>query len=151
MNSLTTFILCLATALPAKSVVTDSYVAKVGFIESSNRPGVVGDAGRSVGQYQMSKDAWIDAQRACPSLAVYSYTRHAKNEPVARLVAKAYLSHIESRLKSEGVANPTPIQVYMAYNMGVSGARKFGFNPASNRLSTGLQARYRRISAQLAR
>lgn len=152
MNRTTTIaLLMLTSCLQASTLVTDAFVRQVSLIESSHRASVVGDNGRSVGQYQLSRAAWTDAQIAQPNLARFSYDRFATHPEVSKLVAKAYLKHLESGLARNGIKNPTPIQLYMAYNMGMGSAKRFGFNPQSKALSGQLRARYERISKQLPR
>ena len=152
MNKAATLLLLMtATALRATTLVTDAFVRQVSLIESSHKATAVGDSGRSVGQYQLSRAAWKDAQASESRLASYSYDRFATDPEVSRMVAAAYLRTLERGLARNGINNPTPIQLYMAYNMGLGSARRFGFDPASSGLSDRLRARYRRISAQLPR
>lgn len=116
--------------------VTDGFLDKLAVIESSERCTAIGDKGRSLGCFQLKREAWDDACRRNGANWEYSKA-NAFNYPIARQVAQWHCEWIAERLKANGI-KPTPMRVYMCYAMGFSGAMKNGLNtnidyPALNR------------------
>lgn len=127
--------LLLATSFcEAKSIVDSDLVHKVGIIESNLNEDAVGDNGRSRGAFQISQEAWADA-------AAYNRVNAGPHDPVLstdwKLFAHDYtMSHLAAELilqmhEARMIKNrikPTPMKLYMAYNMGFMGALGYNFN-----------------------
>lgn len=118
----------------AKSIVTDDLVHKVAIIESNINDDAVGDNGRSLGAFQISQEAWADAVayhrvNAGPHdyFLTSDWKRGAHDYTTARHAAELILKMHEDRMIKNRI-KPTPFKLYMAYNMGYSGASQFGFN-----------------------
>ena len=116
--------------------VTDGFLQKVAIIESNEQCTAVGDRGASLGRYQIQRSAWIDACRRNGENWQYNKD-NAFNYTMAHQVAKWHFEWIADTLKKRGV-KVTEMSLYMAYNKGVVGASRFGFNiqindPAMNR------------------
>ena len=136
--------------LNAKPVITEKFLDSVGMIESNFNPKAVGDKGRALGIYQLHQGAWTDSciwlENNDDGKAEYEYSlaiksingdwkKLAKDPDISRVVAKGYFDLLLFRFNRQGI-NPTQLQLYMAYNMGFTGAKKFDFNPANPRLDS---------------
>jgi len=133
MNRLLSLLLAVASC-EAKSLVTSDLVHKVGIIESNLNENAVGDDGRSLGAFQISEAAWADAvayNRVTagpydPLLSsnwkVYAYD-YTTSHHAAELILKM---HEERMIRNK--VKPTPMKLYMAYNMGYKQASDFRFN-----------------------
>lgn len=116
--------------------VTQGFLDKIALIESEQRCTAVGDRGASLGRYQIQRSVWTDS---CARNGVdWQYNRdNAFNYPLANQVAKWHLEWIVDNLQKRGI-KPNEMVVYMAYNKGLNGARRLGYNtqlddPALNR------------------
>lgn len=116
--------------------VTQGFLDKIAMIESEQRCTAVGDRGASLGRYQIQRSVWTDC---CARNGVdWKYNRdNAFNYPLANQVAKWHLEWIVDNLQKRGI-KPNEMVVYMAYNKGLNGARRLGYNtqlddPALNR------------------
>lgn len=137
MKRIITIILSSLVAYAKGSVVTNDFLDKVAVIESNNNPNAVGDRGRAIGAYQMHEPAFREActylgiktgQRAFwNDIIAADHKRYAKTD-YAKTVARAYFEILENQMKKRGII-PTEENLYMAYNMGFEGARKYRFNP----------------------
>ncbi len=127
--------LLLATSFcEAKSLVDSDLVHKVGIIESNIDESAVGDNGRSLGAFQISEAAWADAVAynrvtAGPHDAHLSteWKRWAHDYTMSHYAAELILKMHEERMIKNRI-KPTPMKLYMAYNMGYSSAQGFNFN-----------------------
>ena len=91
-------------------------------LESADGLFTVGDNGRSLGPYQLSKAAWLDvnAWRKAHNLAVLDYTENVWSETVSRGYAADYLRILHARLAKNLDRSPSSAELYAAYNMGVA-------------------------------
>jgi hypothetical protein len=131
------YTLLLALCLQAQAMeITDGFLNKVAAIESNERCTAVGDRGASLGRYQIQRSAWVDACRRNGEDWAYNMD-NAFNYPMAHQVAKWHFEWLAQTLKRRGV-RVNEMTLYMAYNKGVTGASRLGFNtqindPAMNR------------------
>lgn len=123
------------TCLEAKSIVTDDLLDKFAMIESNFNYNAVGDEGKALGAWQMHKDAWHDGcmwlanntnQRSAWTYYSKEHKEKALEPEISRSVAFAYLKILEQQMRRDKV-EVTPIKLYMAWNMGLSGAHQFYF------------------------
>jgi hypothetical protein len=117
-----------ACALPrslSARPTTTTLLDRIAFIESSNRPAVIGDGGLARGLYQMHLAAVLDCG------GTRADWLNLTNKATADKFAGLYLAKMRAQLVKRGVAQPTDAQLYMAWNLGVGGAAKRGFNPAN--------------------
>jgi hypothetical protein len=101
-------------------------------IESSGGRFVSGDAGRSLGHFQMQKAAWADVLewRKKQSFPTHDYQLHVFDSRISRLYAADYLTILHTRLTAQYNREPTAGELYAAYNMGLSGFRKCHYDIA---------------------
>lgn len=117
----------------------EQFLPRLAAIESSGNPDAVGDKGKSLGLYQISKEAWRDstdwARLNCPEwlgLSCFNglgkdYKKECLNPDTARWVATFYLMYLAKRIKDSGY--PVNMKtLYMAYNCGFSKANSFCFD-----------------------
>jgi len=143
-----------------ESIVTDKFLTSVALIESNGNPNAVGDKGKSLGMFQMSKEAFQDAYSYCRMVNNYDvhwllleygktdYKSAMKDPTLQKLFAKAYLQFIEHSLIKKKI-KPTELKIYMCYNMGVYGAMTYMFNHNDINLSTQKKAIFLRASKYL--
>ncbi len=112
------------------SVVTEHFLDQVAMIESSGGKYLVGDQGKSLGAFQMSRAAWTDATAFRKRLGqtVYRYEDGVMNMKICRSYAASYLKLLEGRLKRLMGRQPTAGHVYAAYNWGLSNLKKARFD-----------------------
>jgi hypothetical protein len=125
------------SCLKAKSIVTDELVDKFAIIESNYNHEAVGDGGKALGAWQMHKAAVYESvtnlyRRTGTDLRgrYFDFTFNMKfmKEPViSRMLAKEYMCILEKQFTTLKV-KVTPIKLYMAWNMGFSGAKNYDFN-----------------------
>lgn len=108
--------------------IQDCIVDAVGFAESRNTPGSVGDNGSALSAFQIWQSAWDDANtyRIEQGLRPISRSRWTDHS-LAREICRSYLALIQARLIKAGV-KPTPDRLYLCYTMGYAGAKKIGFD-----------------------
>lgn len=129
-------LLIAAVSCEAKSIVTEDFVHKIAIIESNCNPDAIGDGGRSRGAFQIQEAAWSEAvaYSIChstvhsPSLST-NWKEYSMDYETAFWAASYILKSHEDRMIRNKV-KPTPIKLYMAYNMGFNHAAQFGFNPS---------------------
>jgi hypothetical protein len=99
----------------------EEFLRAVCFVESSNGQFVYGDSGRSLGDFQLSESAWMDVNnwRKARRLRTYSYDRHVFNSFINKVYASNYMSIIYAELSRKLGRQPTPGEVYAAYNIGL--------------------------------
>ena len=100
---------------------SEDFLSAVRFVESSNGQNLVGDEGRSLGDFQISEAAWIDvsSQRKARGLRAYDYRHHVLVPKINRLYASEYFSLIHQQLRKKYKRPPTHAELYAAYNMGL--------------------------------
>jgi hypothetical protein len=122
------------SCLNAKSIVTDDLVDKFAIIESNYNHEAVGDGGRALGAWQMHKEAVYESLSN-----IYRKTgndfrsvgmgwkKSTMFDPTqSRMIARGYMLILEEQMHKLKV-EVTPIKLYMAWNMGFSGARSYRF------------------------
>jgi len=119
-------------------------------VESSGGRFVSGDAGRSLGHFQIQKAAWADVVewRNNQSLPTHDYQTHVFDSRISRLYAADYLTILHTRLKSQYNREPTAGELYAAYNMGLSGFKKCHYDLAQVNLVT--RGKCKKIMANVA-
>jgi hypothetical protein len=125
--------LSVAPALPGTSqgwLDVERMLDGIAFVESSSGKFLVGDGGKSLGMFQLSRKAWADVNkaRAKAGLATYGYDRNVMNHDINRAYARDFITILQSRLKSTLGRTPTVEQVYASFNMGFEGFRRCGFD-----------------------
>lgn len=133
MKSVLSLLLAFASC-EAKSIVNEDLIHKVGIIESNLNENAVGDNGRSLGAFQISQEAWADAVAYCRVNAgphdfflTSDWKRGAHDYEQSHRAAGMILKMHEERMIKNRI-KPTPMKLYMAYNMGYMGASQFNFN-----------------------
>lgn len=133
MKRILSFLLACSTC-QAKSIVTEDFVNQVGIIESNLKTDAVGDDGESLGAFQISRRAWADAVAySAITSGPHEYNLpadwkgHAHDFEMSQRAATLILKMHEERMLRNKI-KPTPIKLYMAYNMGYYGASQHGFD-----------------------
>lgn len=100
----------------------ERFLQAVRYVESTDGLYTWGDNGRSLGDYQLSEAAWIDvnAWRKARRLPLFDYEIHVWNRNVSRVYAADYLSILHHELKKRLNRPPKVVEVYAAYNMGLT-------------------------------
>lgn len=106
------------------SIVDEQFLDDVAVIESNMDAAAVGDNGKARGAYQFHRSAWAQANAVAGTNHHYDL---AHNWFVSRRLAKAYLIWLEGCIRDAGY-KPTKINLYMAYNMGLSGSLRYAFD-----------------------
>jgi hypothetical protein len=121
----------------------DRLLDAVRLIESSGGLYLYGDGGRSLGDFQMGRAAWADvnARRRVRGETVYDYNRHVLNPEINRLYAAEYLAILRGQLKRHLRREPTPGELYAAYNMGFRQFSRCGFDLRRVNQTTARKAR----------
>jgi len=99
----------------------------IGAVESGMNYAAIGDGGRALGAWQVHVAAWVTAnqwrqKQGLPTIS-RSHWRVPENQ---RNIAVAYVTWCKERLIADGILEPSPEQIYLAYSMGYSGAKKIG-------------------------
>lgn len=133
-------LLISSLSLEAKSIVTDDFLDKVAMIESNFNFNAKGDNGKALGAWQLHQPAWDDScnyMKFCRpndeeiiDVMKTNYKKWAFDPVVSRSVARQYFLLLEDKMRKQKV-KVTPISLYMAYNMGYSGASKWDFDHKS--------------------
>ena len=110
----------LATAQANEWQPPEEFLKAVCFVESSNGLFTYGDGGRSLGDFQLSESAWMDVNswRRARKLKTYSY-KNVFNSSISRIYASNYMSILYGELTRKLKRQPTPAELYAAYNMGL--------------------------------
>lgn len=99
----------------------------IGAVESGMNYAAVGDGGKAVGAWQVHVAAWITANQWREKQGMPKVSRKEWRVPEnQRAIAVAYVSWCRERLVDDGILNPTPEQIYLAYSMGYSAAKAIG-------------------------
>lgn len=125
VTHLTTMAAALLAPMP------DAWVDAVEQVESSGRGADTpdGDGGRASGPFQFWAVAWADcsAVRKKLGMPVYPY-RMAKDPVIARSYAKVWLAHLRKQLDAKLGRSPTLGETWLAWNLGLKGYGRFGFD-----------------------
>lgn len=125
------YALLLALCIQAQAYeITDGFLHKIAIIESNEQCTAVGDSGRSLGRYQIQRSAWEDACRRNGENWKYCKD-NAFNYPMAHQVARWHFEWLAQTLEKRNV-KVNEMTLYMAYNKGITGAARLGFNTQSN-------------------
>ena len=146
------------TCLKAKSIVTDDLLDKFAMIESNYNYTAVGDGGKALGAWQMHKAAVYESLNMLYrktgnkfSDCGITWNKETMFDPLkSRMIAKAYMLILEEQMNRLNI-KPTPISLYMAWNMGFSGARQYRFNYESMGLDSKRASILRRANYILSR
>lgn len=100
--------------------------------ESDNRTHAIGDNGKAFGAYQMHKVAWDDANshRKAMGMEQIPWSRKMEREAQDQMV-ESFVSITSYRFFAAYARAPLPSEVYMAYTMGFSAAKRIGFKPSA--------------------
>ena len=107
----------------------ERFLKAVRQVESSGGRFLVGDEGRSLGEFQISEAAWLDVNswREARSLKTYDYRENVMNAFINRVYASNYLSFLHDQLRRRLGRQPTLGEMYAAYNMGLKAFAECGF------------------------
>ncbi len=135
MKSLLTLFVFLCRSLALKAAVwrpDARLLDAVCQVESNHGKYTYGDKGRSLGHFQMQKEAWSDVSewRKKRSLPTYDYRRHVFNPQISRGYAAHYLTILHDRLLQQYKREPTAGELYAAYNLGMAAFRKCNYSLA---------------------
>ena len=122
-------LLLQATSSAAEDLASNKFLNAVMLVESGGR-NVTGDNGKARGPFQFWAATWshVTSLRRQANLPVYSYTEGASNTLLARRYAQTYFRWIEKNLRRQGCKHPTHADLYAAYNLGLTGYRRRGFD-----------------------
>jgi len=132
-------LLLSAVGLQAQPITTQ-FIDRVAIIESNFNYAAVGDSKKARGAWQLHEGAYQDAMKwyeitngknesnYVMTAAIRPWKDCAHDPYISRIVATYYFKLLEHRFNKRGI-KPTQLQLYMAYNMGFSGAALFEFNP----------------------
>jgi len=146
------------TCLEAKSIVTDDLIDKFAMVESNYNHLAVGDSGKALGAWQMHKVAVDESLNTIyrktgndfRNLGM-GWNKKTMFDPLqARMIAKAYMLILEEQMVKRGY-KPTPISLYMAWNMGFTGAKSYSFKYDSYALDSKRSSILRRANQILSR
>ena len=125
-----TLILALSAALLVSEAIPEATIKAVEQVESSGRGALTpnGDGGLARGPLQWHSVAWKDcsAIRRKAGLKVYPYA-DASVPSKARDYARTWLTALSVRLAAEIGRQPFPGEVWLAWNLGWSGFKRYGF------------------------
>lgn len=116
-------ILCLWTGnVFADWRPSTEFLRAVRQIESCDGRFIYGDDGRSLGDFQIREGAWADVNqwRKSRGLKTYDYQQHVFNRFINRTYAADYISLLYRQLERQFRREPTPAEIYAAYNMGMT-------------------------------
>ena len=127
-------------------------------VESNYNHLAIGDSGKALGAWQMHKDA-VDESLSSLYRKTGSdfrpigmgWNKETMFDPLqSRMIARAYMTILEDQMNKLG-HKPTPISLYMAWNLGFSGARSHRFNYESYSLDNKRTSILRRANQILSR
>lgn len=103
-------------------------LAAIAQVETGADHDAVGDGGRSRGAWQMSEAAWMDVtrRRTKYGLAVYPWSAAHRHNPSV-IYATDHLITLNDRLSSALKREPTPQELYAAWNLGYTGFKRRKF------------------------
>ena len=151
-------LLLSAVGLQAQPITTD-FIDRVAIIESNFNYAATGDKRNGTplarGAWQLHESAYQDGMKWYEitngknesnfvlTAAIRPWKDCAHDPYISRIVATYYFKLLEFRFNKRGI-NPTRLQLYMAYNMGFSGAALYEFNPYTHTLPADRYATLRR-------
>ena len=117
----------LSVAIAAMQPVPETWLDAVAQIESKNRS-VSGDNGKAAGVFQFHSGTWGDCSKVRKAAGLKTYPYSKANDPVvAREYARTWLSYLRVKL-TEAIGRPPHLgEVWLAYNMGLTGFRKYSY------------------------
>jgi len=99
----------------------------IGAVESGMNYAAVGDNSKAVGAWQVHVPAWITANQWREKNNLPKISRKEWRVPDnQRYIAVAYVTWCRERLVEDGIKEPTPEQIYLAFSMGYSAAKAIG-------------------------
>ena len=112
-----------------ESINEEKFLDAVSWAESRNDADAVGDKGSARGMFQFHEVTWMHVSmlRERQGLMTYSY-KYAFVPEVAEMYAKSYFKWVKFQYIKEGIYEPTPTQLYLAYGMGFEGAKTISFD-----------------------
>jgi hypothetical protein len=119
---------------------SEAMLRAVRHVESDDGRLIIGDHGKSLGDYQISEAAWVDvnAWRKSRGMATFAYESGVWSERISREYARDYLRMLHRELAKRLCRPPTAVEVYAAYNQGLSsfaqGHYHVGFQTAATRI-----------------
>ena len=125
-----TLVLALSAALLTSEAIPEQTLQAVEQVESSGRGAKTprGDGGKALGCLQWHSVAWKDcsAIRRKAGLDVFPYA-DAAVPAKARDYARTWLTVLKVRLAGEIGRQPHPGEIWLAWNLGWTGFRRYGF------------------------
>jgi len=121
---------CFAVMAFAQAVeVNGALIHAVAMVESNNNHRAVGDQGKANGAFQMWKPAWSDCSRWLKKngFKTTSYEKGVNDPTISHQYCKIYLSLLHSQLRRKMGRDPSAAELYAAYNLGVRGFERRGF------------------------
>ena len=121
----------IATAALAGEPVPNRWLDAIQQVETGgqkNPDKAVGDSGLAKGRFQFHRSAWTDcsAVRKSQGKPVYPYSK-ASDPIIATEYARTWLGYLRERMTLEIGRPALAHEVWLAYNMGFSGFKKYGF------------------------
>lgn len=137
-------IAALAIAAAVAEPVPKTWLDAVQSVETggeANPDKAVGDGGKARGRFQFHRSAWADCSivRKAQGKPVHPYSK-ATDPVIATEYAKTWLTALRERLTAEIGRPAMAHEVWLAYNLGFVGFKRFSFQPS---LVTD-EARYRK-------
>ncbi len=122
----------LAAMAVIVSPVPDKWIDDIEQVESAGKACAIGDGGKAIGSFQFWSTAWADCSkvRKEQGLPVYPYAPGARSPKRSREYATTWLNHLRHRLSQDIGREANIAEVWLAYNLGYEGFRKYGFRPA---------------------
>ena len=117
-----------SNAAPSKKLVSDKFLHAVMLVESNGRA-ITGDNGNARGHFQFWRRTWdhVTSIRRKANLPTYGYSA-ANNLLQSQAYARTYFEWLEKGLKRNGCTHPTHADLYAAFNLGLAGYKKRGFD-----------------------
>lgn len=151
-------LLISCSCIQAKSIVTDDLVDKFAMVESNYNHLAIGDGGKALGAWQMHKNAVDESLNSLYRKTGNDFrpmgmgwNKNTMFDPLkSRMIARAYMVILEEQMNKLG-HKPTPISLYMAWNLGFTGARSKNFNYQSYYLDNKRASILRRANQILSR
>jgi hypothetical protein len=127
-------IAAIAVAAVTAEPVPNTWLDAVQVIETggeSNPDSASGDKGLAKGRFQFHKAAWNDCSvvRKAQGKKVYPYSK-ATDKAIATEYARTWLTFLRERITLEIGRPAMAHEVWLAYNMGFSGFKKYSFQIA---------------------
>ena len=115
------FLVLTAVAQGDDWTPSDPLLDAIRQVESSGGKFVYGDEGRSLGDFQMGRLAWIDVNRwrKARNLKQHNYRTAVFQSEIAREYAANYLTILRDNLLKKLKREPSASELYAAYNIGL--------------------------------